>query len=872
MKRFLWAFAFALAFVARPASAQPTPQTTFCTPPNIFTQGTVIQAQPFNQNFIAGEQCVTQYGDLWTDGPLYNPAPTWNGTSFNITFPVNTFVVLGQRVPVTSIMQVVPASTVTYWWLEASSGLFTCTLNTGPPTMPCSGFNLPDSNADLEYTVTSNGSGITAVVQPTMANEYLNGSLFVSGLAAGCAQIGSGGVVTSTGLPCGSGSGAVAAVNGSGNINVATVSGTATVSETANPTWTGTPTTGSGAQAGSLNFGTDATAALSRTGASAFAFSAASPATLSVPGGVLSGTSLYGSTSASVNGGLTAASLTASGLSVGQCVQTTTGGLLTTTGSACAGLGNVLSVAAGASGNVTCSPTTGNVICDTVNAPTFTGAVTASSFVGSGAGLTAGTIPNTALATTPVTSVTGTSPIASSGGTTPAISIASNPGFTGTATAGSFRATGAIVAGSANAVIPTNPDLSASRSSSTGALTLGGTSSSCTIDYGVTSGTTITVPCNTNVGGTLAATTLQGTTLTSGHCVQASTGGILTTTSSACGSATSVTSVAGTSPISASTVSGAVTVACATCLTGLTAGSNIVAGTGTTPSVAVASAPSFSGGIGGDGNAAPAAGLQIGASSMAATIVSGTSSGTTEFNLATSTCPTNYLTLTSGINIVAKFLCTGALSIASTTLSGTSLNTGTVTASGAISGNGFTNTGLPSSTVTPLCGSNSSPQTFCGSLTPIFASTGNLTGSTGTSVSTYLQLGSTAATLLTGISGGPTGQWWVHAHYHIVGNTGTNTFYLYACLESNSTFTVQNATKTDGGAKCINAPSNSVAGGPGFGQVSGGGSFLGLAQDIDADVLVSNSTSITFTPFFAMSFGGTNTNAFGYVTLQATPI
>ena len=52
------------------------------------------------------------------------------------------------------------------------------------------------------------------------------------------------------------------------------------------------------------------------------------------------------------------------------------------------------------------------------------GALTATQFNGSGAGLTAATVPNAALVTTPVTSVGASGPIASSGGTTPSISCA----------------------------------------------------------------------------------------------------------------------------------------------------------------------------------------------------------------------------------------------------------------------------------------------------------------------------------------------------------------------------------------------------------------------------------------------------------------
>jgi hypothetical protein len=72
--------------------------------------------------------------------------------------------------------------------------------------------------------------------------------------------------------------------------------------------------------------------------------------------------------------------------------------------------------------------------------------------------------------------------------------------------------------------------------------------------------------------GTVYAAAVTDSGLTSGNCVQAGTGGILTTTSSACGS-----SGGG--------------------ITGLTAGNDIAVGSGSTPSVAVTNAPTFTGGV-----------------------------------------------------------------------------------------------------------------------------------------------------------------------------------------------------------------------------------------------------------------------------------
>lgn len=62
------------------------------------------------------------------------------------------------------------------------------------------------------------------------------------------------------------------------------------------------------------------------------------------------------------------------------------------------------------------------------------GAVHATSFYGSGANLTAGTIPNAALVTTPITSLTCSANVVCGSGTTPTVQITANPTFTNTTT------------------------------------------------------------------------------------------------------------------------------------------------------------------------------------------------------------------------------------------------------------------------------------------------------------------------------------------------------------------------------------------------------------------------------------------------------
>lgn len=494
----------ALFFAPQVAKANQSAQVTYCTPPNVFVTGTIIQAQPVNQNFLYGAQCGTQYGDLFSDGPLYTPNPSFTG--FNFTVPANVWIINGTRLGIAAIAQTAPASSTTYWWLSATTGILTCTLdNANPPQLPCSGFNLPDSSSKIEYTITTNGSGITSITEPTLAGIIFNGVLSLASLPANsCLQTGTNGAIQATGFTCGTGSAGVAAVVATGNITANTVSGTTTVTEVNNPTWTGTPTIASDTTAGQLDFGSDGTAFLARSGLTSFTFTAGTSAgaTVAAGGGFTSGSSTYGPTSAFVNGGLTASSLTASGLTPNECVQTGAGGQLTTIANGCLTGSTITSIVAGASGNITASTVSGTTTIDIVNGPTFSGTVAAGQFTGSGAGLTAGSVPNTALATNPVVSIgAGTAiNVSCPSCVTPTVSVASNPTFTGNAAAGSFQATGNLVAGSATAVIPSNSDLSASRSTSTGAMYLGGTSSSCLTDYGVTTASTETIGCALALG------------------------------------------------------------------------------------------------------------------------------------------------------------------------------------------------------------------------------------------------------------------------------------------------------------------------------------------------------------------------------------
>ena len=68
-------------------------------------------------------------------------------------------------------------------------------------------------------------------------------------------------------------------------------------------------------------------------------------------------------------------------------------------------------------------------------------------------------------------------------------------------------------------------------------------------------------------------------------------------TTTGCSATSAVTSVSGTAPVVVSPTTGSTVVSCPTCVTGLTAGSNITVGSGTTPSVALVNSPSVSGSL-----------------------------------------------------------------------------------------------------------------------------------------------------------------------------------------------------------------------------------------------------------------------------------
>jgi hypothetical protein len=183
----------------------------------------------------------------------------------------------------------------------------------------------------------------------------------------------------------------------------------------------------------------------------------------------------------------------------------------------------------------------------------------------------------------------------------------------------------------------------------------------------------------------------------------------------------------------------------------------------------------------------------------------------------------------------------------------------------------FKNTGLASSTVSPLCGASGTNESQC-TLTPLFGTTGNASAATGTTANTYQQLGSTLS-VKTGTSNGPNGEWLLKITMPLnVGSAGLSGENVYGCIVSSSTFTLEDATK-DGSNTCVVLPmtGGGIAGTVPFGQTaSSGSSPVGLSVVAEADVIVANSTTLAV-KFEVAGSTATSATVYGYGTIQAAP-
>lgn len=123
--------------------------------------------------------CGIQFGDLFTDGPLFNPTPGLSSLTF--TVPANTWIAQGQKVVVTSSTNLSMTNNSNNWvWLDCNAcsgtaqGTFEATTSSSPP----------HAYSTLMYVVVASGGSIISYT-PTFINTLLaSGFLQVYGTVA----------------------------------------------------------------------------------------------------------------------------------------------------------------------------------------------------------------------------------------------------------------------------------------------------------------------------------------------------------------------------------------------------------------------------------------------------------------------------------------------------------------------------------------------------------------------------------------------------------------------------------------------------------------------------------------------------------------
>ena len=183
------------AFSPSIAQTPPPPQTpgaVYCKPTPL-PYGALGSSTQLNTSILQAASCPVAPGDLWTDGPLSNPTPTFSGSAFTFSPPAMTWYVKGGsvRTPAQTLGPVAANST-SYWWLDSATGAFTgTTLNVAPT-----------ASSDLEYTVTSNGSGITGVTNAALTALTIPGGITLGNLVASQCLGTNGGAVISSNTNC----------------------------------------------------------------------------------------------------------------------------------------------------------------------------------------------------------------------------------------------------------------------------------------------------------------------------------------------------------------------------------------------------------------------------------------------------------------------------------------------------------------------------------------------------------------------------------------------------------------------------------------------------------------------------------------------
>ena len=168
MRNKLLAFViFALAtFVPSVANANQSTTRQYCTPLNQINDGNTLDAVPVMANYNGILTCLPNYGDLFTDGPLYSPALTTSNASFNFTIPSNVWVVQGARVYTVNTNEIAASNVNQYYWLDVYGVWRSTTTNIQPSPL-----------SSLEYTIQTNTSGITNVVLPAITTPTFLGGL-----------------------------------------------------------------------------------------------------------------------------------------------------------------------------------------------------------------------------------------------------------------------------------------------------------------------------------------------------------------------------------------------------------------------------------------------------------------------------------------------------------------------------------------------------------------------------------------------------------------------------------------------------------------------------------------------------------------------
>jgi hypothetical protein len=160
-------------FIPSLAKANQSATMQYCKPLNQINDGDTLDAVPVMANYNGDESCLENYGDLFTDGPFYSPTLTTSTSSLSLTLPANVWSVKGRRVYSVSTAENASASLVNYYWLDIY-GVWRATTNNTAPTV----------YSDLEYTATTNTSGIISSTAPTIAIPSFFGGVVTNALTS----------------------------------------------------------------------------------------------------------------------------------------------------------------------------------------------------------------------------------------------------------------------------------------------------------------------------------------------------------------------------------------------------------------------------------------------------------------------------------------------------------------------------------------------------------------------------------------------------------------------------------------------------------------------------------------------------------------